>query len=63
MYSPYIENGFHGNVPYLQGIGNICFLLADQSNASMTNFLVAIVHIKPAYSNFCPKIGWHGNKH
>ena len=40
------KSGCRGNLPYLQGISNVCILSADHSNLpSITNRLVVICHL------------------
>jgi len=55
------KNSCHGNVTWVQGIGNICILSTTTQTPSKTNCLVAVVHTKLVNSNFSPKIGCHGN--
>ena len=49
------KNGCHGNVPYVQGIGDICIRSADHSNLPHNRLVVIVLTI------LVPKIGYHGN--
>jgi len=55
------KRGCHGNVPQLQGIGNICILSADHSNPLHNQSPSRYRSQKASYSNFSPKIGCHAN--
>jgi len=55
------KRGCHANVPWVQGIGNICILSTTTQTPFISNCLVTIVHTKPVNSDFSPKIGCHGN--
>jgi len=50
------KRGCHSNVPYVQGVGNICILSDDHSNPSVTTCLVAVVHTKPVIAILVPKL-------
>ena len=56
--------GCHGNVPYTVAIRNVFFGLVDHENPVISNRILVISRRNTficIYSNFCPKIGCHGN--
>ena len=55
------KSGCHINVLYVQGIGNICILLADHSNLLHNQLPSSYRCHKASYSKLRPKIGCHGN--
>jgi len=50
------KNGCHGNVPYVQSIGNICILSANHSNPLHNQLPSRYRSHKASYSNLVPKL-------